>query len=67
MNLHSRKQDHRHVKRRFTKYAEFKNLIHTSRTIADIEIIHALYSKKRSPQRDSNFSTIHLLILSSNI
>jgi len=47
-------QDHRHVKRRFVKSEGFQNLCHASRTIKEIEIIHALYERKRSLQQ-SNF------------
>ncbi|PEU74492.1 IS6 family transposase [Bacillus cereus] len=47
-------QDHRHVKRRFSKSTGFQNLRHASRTIKGIETIHALYKQKRSLQQ-SNF------------
>ncbi|MEC1982650.1 hypothetical protein P9F15_19860 [Bacillus cereus] len=39
-------QNHRHIKSRFAKIAEFRNLSHTSRTIKGIEIIYALYKQK---------------------
>ncbi len=48
-------QDHRHVKRRFSKSIELHNLHHTSCTIKGIQTIHALYKQKRSFQRDSAF------------
>ncbi|MBC6976050.1 IS6 family transposase, partial [Bacillus sp. Xin] len=54
-------QDHRHVKRRFSKSAGFQNLRHASRTIKGIETIHALYKQRRSLQRDSAFSTYNEL------
>jgi putative transposase len=50
-------QDHRHIKRRFSKSAGFQNLRHASRTIKGIETIHALYKQRRSLQKDSAFST----------
>lgn len=36
-------QDHRHIKRRFSKYTGFQGLRHASRTLEGIETIHALY------------------------
>lgn len=44
-------QDHRHIKRRFSKSAGFQNLRHASRTLKGIEVIHALYKQKRSLQQ----------------
>ncbi|MGX5576200.1 IS6 family transposase [Bacillus toyonensis] len=41
-------QDHRHIKRRFAKSTGFQNLRHASRTLKEIETIHALYKLKRS-------------------
>ncbi|PEO71419.1 DDE-type integrase/transposase/recombinase, partial [Bacillus toyonensis] len=41
-------QDHRHIKRRFAKSAGFRTLRHASRTLKEIETIHALYKLKRS-------------------
>ena len=61
IKLHPRKQDHRHVKRRFAKSAGFQNLRHASRTIKGIETIHALYKQRRSLQRDSAFSAYNEL------
>ncbi len=48
-------QDHRHVKRRFVKSAGFQNLRHASRTIKGIEMIHAIYKRKRSSQQANFF------------
>lgn len=41
-------QDHRHIKRRFAKFAEFQSIRHTSRTLKGMETVHALYKKNRS-------------------
>ena len=55
-------QDHRHVKRHFSKSAGFQNLRHASRTIKGIETIHAYINKgevfKETPpfQRTMNFN-----------
>ncbi|MBY0596288.1 DDE-type integrase/transposase/recombinase, partial [Bacillus bingmayongensis] len=49
-------QDHRHVKRRFSKSAGFQNLRHASRTLKGIETIHALYKRNRSLGSDFGFS-----------
>ncbi|GAB6524512.1 hypothetical protein bcgnr5386_54000 [Bacillus cereus] len=50
-------KDHRHIKRRFAKSTESQNLRHASRTIKEIEIIHALYKRNRSSQLNCGFST----------
>ncbi|HDR7002985.1 TPA: IS6 family transposase, partial [Bacillus cereus] len=50
-------QDHRHIKRRFVKSAEFQNLRHASRTLKGIETIRAIYKQKRSHIPDFSFST----------
>nr|WP_234932003.1 hypothetical protein [Bacillus thuringiensis] len=50
-------QNHRHVKLRFPKSAEFQNLLHASRTLKGIETVHSLYKKSRSLKPDSYFST----------
>ncbi|WP_405683843.1 IS6 family transposase [Bacillus thuringiensis] len=49
-------QDHRHVKRRFVKSAEFQTLRHASRTIKGIETIQAIYKQRRNLQTDFAFS-----------
>ncbi len=54
-------QDHRHVKKRFTKSAGFQNLRHASRTLKGIETIHALYKRNRSLGLDCGFSTYNEL------
>ncbi|MBY0598572.1 DDE-type integrase/transposase/recombinase, partial [Bacillus bingmayongensis] len=54
-------QDHRHVKRRFSKSAGFQNLRHASRTLKGIETIHALYKRTRSLGSDFGFSTYNKL------
>lgn len=54
-------QDHRHVKQHFAKSARFQNIRHASRTIKEIEAIHALYKQRRSLQADSAFSVYHEL------
>ncbi|OUB44129.1 hypothetical protein BK740_14280 [Bacillus thuringiensis serovar argentinensis] len=54
-------QDHRHIKRHFAQSAGFQNLRHASRTIKDIETIHALYKKNRSFKPNSCFSTCNEL------
>ncbi|MGG3523877.1 IS6 family transposase, partial [Bacillus pseudomycoides] len=54
-------QDHRHVKRRFSKSAGFQNLRHASRTLKGIETVHALYKQNRSLKPDSCFSTCNEL------
>ncbi|PEB40264.1 IS6 family transposase [Bacillus pseudomycoides] len=54
-------QDHRHVKRRFTKSAGFQNLLHASRTLKGIETIHAIYKRKRSLPPNCVFSTYNEL------
>ncbi len=41
-------QDHRHIKRRFSKSAGFQSLRQASRTLKGIETIHAIYKQKRS-------------------
>lgn len=43
-------QDHRHIKRRFTKSSGFQNIRHASRTLKGIETVHAIYKRKRSLQ-----------------
>lgn len=50
-------QDHKHVKRRFVKSTGFQNLQHASRTIKEIETVHAVYKKNRSFTSDSCLST----------
>ncbi|OOR07103.1 IS6 family transposase [Bacillus cereus] len=55
-------QDHRHVKRRFAKSAEFQSIRHASRTLKGIETVHALYKRKRSLQQPNFvFSTYNEL------
>ncbi|RAN87326.1 IS6 family transposase [Bacillus sp. SRB_28] len=54
-------QDHRHVKRCFSKSSGFQNLRHASRTIKGIETIHALYKQRRGLQINSAFSVYHEL------
>lgn len=55
-------QDHRHIKRRFSKNAGFQILRHASRTLKGIETIHALYKQKRSLQQPNFvFSTYNEL------
>ncbi|EOO57824.1 hypothetical protein IKE_06277 [Bacillus cereus VD196] len=54
-------QDHRHIKRRFVKFAGFQNLRHASRTLKGIETIHALYKQRRSLQKGSAFSVYNEL------
>ncbi|WP_307841667.1 IS6 family transposase [Bacillus thuringiensis] len=54
-------QDHRHIKRRFVKFAGFQNLRHASRTLKEIETIHAIYKQKRSQIPDFSFSTYNEL------
>ncbi|HEK9103841.1 IS6 family transposase [Bacillus pfraonensis] len=54
-------QDHRHVKRCFSKSAGFQNLRHASRTLKGIETIHALYKRNRSLGSDFGFSTYNEL------
>ncbi|MBK5469322.1 IS6 family transposase [Bacillus sp. TH19] len=54
-------QDHRHVKRRFSKSAGFQSLRHASRNLKGIETIHALYKRKRSLQPNFVFSTYNEL------
>ena len=49
-------QDHKHIKRRFVKSAGFQNLRHASRTLKEIETIHAIYKQKRSHMPDFSFS-----------
>ncbi|MGX1460780.1 putative transposase [Bacillus thuringiensis] len=49
-------QDHRHVKRRSSKSAGFQILRHASRTLKEIETVHALYKQNRSLKLDSCFS-----------
>ncbi|AIK35240.1 integrase core domain protein (plasmid) [Bacillus pseudomycoides] len=50
-------QDHRHIKRRFSKSAGFQNLRHASRTLKGIETIHAIYKRNRNLQPNCGFST----------
>ncbi|MEC2867322.1 IS6 family transposase [Bacillus bombysepticus] len=50
-------QDHRHVKRRFAKFAGFQNLRHASRTLKGIETIHALYQRNQNLNPNFDFST----------
>ncbi|HDR5354461.1 TPA: IS6 family transposase [Bacillus thuringiensis] len=50
-------QDHRHVKRRFSKSSGFQSIRHASRTIKGIETIQAIYKQKRSHIPDFSFST----------
>ncbi|MED1047859.1 IS6 family transposase [Bacillus mycoides] len=55
-------QDHRHIKRRFSKSAGFQSLRHASRNLKSIETIHALYKQKRSLQQPNFvFSTYNEL------
>ncbi|WP_255288703.1 IS6 family transposase, partial [Bacillus pseudomycoides] len=54
-------QDHRHVKRRFSRSLGFQSLRHASRTIKGIETIHAIYKQKRSLQPNFVFSTYNAL------
>ncbi|GAE43029.1 putative transposase [Bacillus mycoides NBRC 101238 = DSM 11821] len=54
-------QDHRHVKRRFSKLAGFQNLRYASRTLKGIETVHALYKQNRSLKLDACFSTYNEL------
>ncbi|OQR53325.1 IS6 family transposase [Bacillus sp. CDB3] len=59
-------QDHRHIKRRFSKSAGFQNLRHASRTLKGIETIHALYKRNRSLRPNFGFSTykeLHKLLV----
>ncbi|WP_018768220.1 IS6 family transposase [Bacillus sp. 105MF] len=49
-------QDHRRIKRRFSKSAGFQSLRHASRTLKGIETIHALYKRKRSLQQNPSRS-----------
>ena len=49
-------QDHRHVKRRFTKSSGFQSIRHASRTIKGIETIQAIYKQRRSLESYSVFS-----------
>ncbi|MED4732178.1 DDE-type integrase/transposase/recombinase, partial [Aneurinibacillus migulanus] len=54
-------QDHRHVKRCFSKSAGFQNLRHASRTLKGIETIHAIYKQNRSLRPNCGFSTYNEL------
>lgn len=54
-------QDHRHVKRRFSRSLGFQSLRHASRTIKGIETVHAIYKQKRSLQPNFVFSTYNAL------
>ncbi len=54
-------QDHRHIKRRFSKSAGFQSLCQASRTLKGIETIHAIYKQKRSHIPDFSFSTYNEL------
>ncbi|WP_242321786.1 IS6 family transposase [Bacillus cereus group sp. BfR-BA-01354] len=55
-------QDHRHIKRRFSRSAGFQSLRHASRTLKGIETIHAIYKRKRSLQQPNfAFSTYNEL------
>jgi putative transposase len=54
-------QDHRHVKRCFSKSAGFQSIRYVSRTIKEIETVHALYKQRRRLQTDSAFSVYHEL------
>ncbi len=54
-------QDHRHVKRCFSKSAGFQNLRHDSRTLKGIETIHAIYKQNRSLRPNCGFSTYNEL------
>jgi len=54
-------QDHRHVKRRFSRSLGFQSLRHASRTIKGIETVHAIYKQKRSLQPNLVFSTYNAL------
>ncbi|OQR53300.1 IS6 family transposase [Bacillus sp. CDB3] len=61
-------QDHRHIKRRFSKSAGFQNIRHASRTLKGIETIHALYKRNRSLWTKLRFSTykeLHKLLVIS--
>ncbi|WP_257209319.1 DDE-type integrase/transposase/recombinase, partial [Bacillus thuringiensis] len=50
-------QNHRHIKRRFSKSAGFQNLRHASCTVKGIETLHAIYKQKRSHIPNFSFST----------
>ncbi|WP_440604597.1 IS6 family transposase [Bacillus sp. GB_SG_008] len=54
-------QDHRDVKRRFSRSLGFQSLRHATRTIKGIETVHAIYKRKRSPQSNFVFSTYNAL------
>ncbi|WP_428037146.1 IS6 family transposase [Bacillus cereus] len=54
-------QDHRYIKRPFSKSAGFQSLRHASCTLKEIETIHALYKRKRSLQTNCVFSTYNEL------
>ncbi|HDR8174528.1 TPA: DDE-type integrase/transposase/recombinase, partial [Bacillus thuringiensis] len=54
-------QDHRHIKRRFSKSAGFQSLRHASRTLKGIETIHAIYKQNRSLRPNRGFSTYNEL------
>nr|WP_240671907.1 IS6 family transposase [Bacillus thuringiensis] len=51
-------QDHRHIKRRFSKSAGFQSLRQASRTLKGIETIHAIYKQKRSQIPDFSFQSV---------
>ncbi|HDR3658741.1 TPA: IS6 family transposase [Bacillus cereus] len=50
-------QADRYIKRRFVKSVGFQNPRYTSLTIKGIEIIHTLYKRNHSLQRNCGFST----------
>lgn len=54
-------QDHRHVKRQFSRSLGFQSVRHASRTIKGIETVHAIYKQKRSLQPNFVFSTYNAL------
>lgn len=54
-------QDHRHVKRHFSKSAGFQSLRHASRTIKGIKTINALDKRNRNLSADFGFSTYNEL------
>ncbi|MBD5796922.1 hypothetical protein BHU24_22735 [Bacillus pseudomycoides] len=61
-------QDHRHIKRRFSKSAGFQNLRHASCTLKGIETIHAIYKRNCSLQPNCGFSTykeLHKLLVTA--
>ena len=61
-------QDHRHIKRRFSKSAGFQNIRHASCILEGIETIHTLYKRNRSLRPNFGFSTykeLHKLLVTA--